>query len=683
MPLRSIRTPHVLKTPSTLQGIPKRPAGDSQGFRPPCSTFLPLRSPCCIFLPHGPPRPNHTACAPAYVIYLDSYASSNLEPCALSISRDRRIISSVPNLSVLTVRDVDGRRKIHRESELGEGTLGLVSTNLELRARPLRCNPVSILLETSTGLEDEGVFTFAHDATKKVLWGDNLAVKEVIRCLETKLSTATRRIDARNGPRSHMLRPQPLLLDRHREVYPGGGAYLCERQHANEEERGFAADLNYVELATHQIAVVATTSKIVVEKSTVPCRTAESMRTILEVNSKPGCHFDILSNPEFLAKGIAISALFKPDRVPIGSLQTAEGKDACLSKLTANAMLNQHISSVNALSAICDVTVANIDEVVNAVGYDSRVGHKFLKVSVGFSGSCFQKDILNLVYLSKSLHLPEVAAYWRQVVEMRYTLQHHHRTRASPLPSRSSATSSERAFVNFYDPQNIKKYVKICKSTFEARRDAEAVGIATERKEFKTGSGTGRDARSSSVRERERWRGRGLVVQSTMFGGAGLSESPSLAHKALPSIDKSAACSWWTCTHTQEGRDRLDIVPALSICHHETATKVKEFPHALDGDPPRLSSPLQMHLNLRIALGKDTDVCMPNNIGAARHMRGAEHVRERSPVAGGVRIIHLGPGKSQVTNAPSAYGSPKIAHHLLLITETAAVGVRDVRGDDS
>lgn len=184
------------------------------------------------------------------------------------------------------------------------------------------------------------------------------------------------------------------------------------------------------------------------------------MRTILEANSKPSCRFDILSNPEFLAEGTAIVDLFAPDRVLIGSLQTPEGKSACqslsevyanwvpyvpvtrvhvtftdapcrqkqiltvglwsseLSKLAANAMLAQRISSINALSAICEATGANIDEVAHAVGFDSRVGPKFLKASVGFGGSCFQKDILNLVYLSESLHLPEVAAYWKQVVEM-------------------------------------------------------------------------------------------------------------------------------------------------------------------------------------------------------------------------------------------------------------------------
>ncbi|KAJ7024456.1 UDP-glucose dehydrogenase [Mycena alexandri] len=322
---------------------------------------------------------------------------------------------------------------------------------------------------------------------------------------------------------------------------------------------GFAADLNYVELATRQIAAVATSSKIVVEKSTVPCRTAESMRTILEANSKPNCRFDILSNPEFLAEGTAISDLFNPDRVLIGSLQTPEGKAACaalkgvyanwvkeeqiltvglwsseLSKLAANAMLAQRISSVNALSAICEATGANIDEVANAVGYDSRVGPKFLKASVGFGGSCFQKDILNLVYLSESLHLPEVAAYWRQVVEMNEYQKRRFSKRvvdtlfntitgkriavlgfafkADTGDTRESAAitlirdfQSERALVNIYDPQvneaqiwadlqeaspgipleSIKKQVTIHKSALDACRDAEAVVIATEWKEFK------------------------------------------------------------------------------------------------------------------------------------------------------------------------------------------------------
>lgn len=206
---------------------------------------------------------------------------------------------------------------------------------------------------------------------------------------------------------------------------------------------GFAADLAYVESATRRIAQVATSPKIVIEKSTVPCRTAESMRAILEANSHNGIRFDILSNPEFLAEGTAIQDLMHPDRVLIGSLQTTEGLKAQealadvysnwvprekiitmglwsseLSKLAANALLAQRISSVNALSAICEATGADVDEVAYACGLDTRIGPKFLKASVGFGGSCFQKDILNLVYLSESLHLPEVAEYWRQVVVM-------------------------------------------------------------------------------------------------------------------------------------------------------------------------------------------------------------------------------------------------------------------------
>ncbi|KAF8639155.1 hypothetical protein AX17_001644 [Amanita inopinata Kibby_2008] len=321
---------------------------------------------------------------------------------------------------------------------------------------------------------------------------------------------------------------------------------------------GFAADLNFVERATRHIASVATSSKIVVEKSTVPCRTAQSMRTILEANSKPNCRFDILSNPEFLAEGTAINDLFKPDRVLIGSLQTPEGIRACnalaavyanwvpkeriltvglwsseLSKLAANAMLAQRISSVNALSAICEATGANIDEVAHAVGFDSRVGPRFLKASVGFGGSCFQKDILNLVYLAESCHLPEVAAYWRQVVDMNEYQKKRFSKRvvdtlfntitgkriavlgfafkADTGDTRESAAISlvrdfqaERAYVNIYDPkvehaqiwadlaeaspltplESIQNQVTICSSALGACKGAEAVVIATEWKEF-------------------------------------------------------------------------------------------------------------------------------------------------------------------------------------------------------
>jgi len=246
--------------------------------------------------------------------------------------------------------------------------------------------------------------------------------------------------------------------------------------------------------------------------------------------------------------------------VLIGSLQSKEGKDACqalkavyanwvpteriltvglwsseLSKLAANAMLAQRISSINALSAICEATGANIDEVAHAVGKDSRVGPKFLRASVGFGGSCFQKDILNLVYLSETLHLPEVAAYWRQVVEMNEYQKRRFSKRvvdtlfntitgkkiavlgfafkADTGDTRESAAitliknfQAERALVTIYDPQvsqpqiwsdlmeaspgvpldSIKRQVSIASSAVEACRDAEAVVIATEWKEFLT-----------------------------------------------------------------------------------------------------------------------------------------------------------------------------------------------------
>ena len=208
------------------------------------------------------------------------------------------------------------------------------------------------------------------------------------------------------------------------------------------EGKGMAADLKYVELCARQIAKVATTDKIVVEKSTLPVRTAETLQHILDSTGN-GVQFEVLSNPEFLAEGTAIEDLFKSDRVLIGSKQTPTGITAAqklvevynkwipkdkilttnvwsseLSKLVANAFLAQRISSINAISALCEKTEANIDEVARAIGKDSRIGGKFLKASVGFGGSCFQKDILNLVYLSHYYGLSEVAKYWHQVVQM-------------------------------------------------------------------------------------------------------------------------------------------------------------------------------------------------------------------------------------------------------------------------
>ena len=205
---------------------------------------------------------------------------------------------------------------------------------------------------------------------------------------------------------------------------------------------GRAADLRYIELAARTIAEVSDGPKIVVEKSTIPVKTAEALKTVLDANSVRG-KFQILSNPEFLAEGTAIADLENPDRILIGGESTPEAQAAVatlvsiyarwiprerilttnlwsseLSKLVANAFLAQRISSINAISALCERTGADIDEVARAIGTDSRIGPKFLKASVGFGGSCFQKDVLNLTYLCEHFGLPEVAAYWDQVIRM-------------------------------------------------------------------------------------------------------------------------------------------------------------------------------------------------------------------------------------------------------------------------
>lgn len=201
---------------------------------------------------------------------------------------------------------------------------------------------------------------------------------------------------------------------------------------------GRAANLEFIEKCARQIARVSTGHKIVVEKSTLPVRTAEAVKTILS-SANNGATFDVLSNPEFLAEGTAIQDLIAPDRVLIGGespaaiaalvdvyanwiprdrLLTTNLWSSELSKLTANAFLAQRVSSINAISALCEATGADVDEVAVAIGTDSRIGPKFLKSSVGFGGSCFQKDILNLVYLCEYYGLKEVAAYWEQVVTM-------------------------------------------------------------------------------------------------------------------------------------------------------------------------------------------------------------------------------------------------------------------------
>lgn len=207
--------------------------------------------------------------------------------------------------------------------------------------------------------------------------------------------------------------------------------------------KGMAADLKYIELCARQIAAVANTDKIVVEKSTLPVRTASAIKSILD-NTGNGVNFQILSNPEFLAEGTAIEDLLYPDRVLVGGdMSNERGNQAIeslvkiyenwipkhkilttnvwsseLSKLTANAFLAQRVSSINAMSEICEKTGADVQEVSKAIGMDTRIGPKFLNASVGFGGSCFQKDILNLVYIAKSYGLVEVAAYWEQVILM-------------------------------------------------------------------------------------------------------------------------------------------------------------------------------------------------------------------------------------------------------------------------
>lgn len=206
---------------------------------------------------------------------------------------------------------------------------------------------------------------------------------------------------------------------------------------------GSAADITYVESVALMIAQAATSDKIIVEKSTVPVRTAEAVRSILDANQRPGIHFEVLSNPEFLAEGTAINDLMCPDRVLIGSLNTAQGIVAAkslealytpwvapeaiihtsvwsseLAKLAANALLAQRISSINSISAICEAVGADVDQVASIVGSDRRIGPNMLKCSVGFGGSCFRKDVANLCYLAESMHLPEVAHYWQGVLDI-------------------------------------------------------------------------------------------------------------------------------------------------------------------------------------------------------------------------------------------------------------------------
>ncbi len=322
--------------------------------------------------------------------------------------------------------------------------------------------------------------------------------------------------------------------------------------------KGMAADLKFIELCARQIARVSTSDKIVVEKSTLPVRTAEALKNILD-NTGNGVNYQILSNPEFLAEGTAVNDLMNPDRVLIGGdIESEKGSEAVqalvdvyahwvpkdqilttnvwsseLSKLTANAFLAQRVSSINAMSELCEKTGADVNEVARAVGMDSRIGSKFLKSSVGFGGSCFQKDILNLVYIAKSFGLNEVADYWEQVIIMN---DHQKRRFAAKMvqtlfntvsgkkiallgwafkkdtnDTRESAAIyvadyllNEQAEIVVYDPKvkteqiyadldylnsrstdENRSRVKVVRTSYEAAKDAHAVAVLTEWDEFK------------------------------------------------------------------------------------------------------------------------------------------------------------------------------------------------------
>ena len=322
--------------------------------------------------------------------------------------------------------------------------------------------------------------------------------------------------------------------------------------------KGMAADLKYIELCARQIARVSKSDKIVVEKSTLPVRTASAIKNILE-HTGNGVKFQILSNPEFLAEGTAVADLLSPDRVLIGGDTNEAGQKAVqalvdiyahwvpkehilttnlwsseLSKLTANAFLAQRVSSINAMSELCEKSGADVNEVSRAIGMDSRIGSKFLKASVGFGGSCFQKDILNLVYIAKTYGLEEVADYWEQVILM----NEHQKQRFSDRivstlyntvsgkkitffgwafkkdtnDTRESAAIkvadnllSEQANISVYDPKVVEERIytdldylnsrsaeenrallEVQNDPYEASENAHAIAVLTEWDEFKS-----------------------------------------------------------------------------------------------------------------------------------------------------------------------------------------------------
>ncbi|KAK8857800.1 hypothetical protein M9Y10_012894 [Tritrichomonas musculus] len=322
---------------------------------------------------------------------------------------------------------------------------------------------------------------------------------------------------------------------------------------------GKAAMLGYFESATRMIAPFLRNNVIVVEKSTVPVGVAHSIRTVLAANMPHDHHFHIVSNPEFLAEGTAINDLHDPSRILIGNTEDPEGVAAGqaladvyahwvprerilltnvwsseLSKLTANALLAQRISSINSIAAICEETGANINEVAKAIGADTRIGSKFLQASVGFGGSCFQKDIYNLVYISESLGLMEVANYFNQIIIMndwtreRFAHSIVHSmfdtlydkkitvygfafkantgdTRESSAISVINLLLKEGALINVYDPkvtkeqiyydlenysypspkEYVESHVTVYTDAYEAALQAHAIVLMTEWPQFK------------------------------------------------------------------------------------------------------------------------------------------------------------------------------------------------------
>lgn len=313
---------------------------------------------------------------------------------------------------------------------------------------------------------------------------------------------------------------------------------------------GSASDLRFVESCARKIAEVSKSGKIVVEKSTLPVRTADVIKQIL---SSTGMKFQVLSNPEFLAEGTAMRDLESPDRVLIGGEEeTEEGRNAIetlasiyahwvprekilktnlwsseLSKLTANAFLAQRISSINSISALCEATGADVEQVARAVGSDSRIGAKFLNSSIGYGGSCFQKDLLNLVYLCEHFNLPEVAKYWRGVIEINAYQKRRfaenvidslyrnicgkrlaifgfafkedtNDTRESPAIDICKLFLNERANLAIYDPKVSHKQIladlgveegdpriEFCATPYAAAEKAHAIVLLTHWKEFK------------------------------------------------------------------------------------------------------------------------------------------------------------------------------------------------------